>query len=98
MKLTYLSRLLTATLLATTASATGLDIEKNFGGSLSSGSFATANGADFDFNTLAFSFNNAGDYSAALDNISVTVIPEPATIGLMGIALLSMLAFRRRKA
>lgn len=81
-----------------TRTASGLDIEKNFGGAISSGSFTTANAADFDFNTLAFSFNNAGTYSASLDNVSVSVIPEPSTMALFGVALLSALAFKRRKA
>jgi hypothetical protein len=73
-----------------TRTATGLDIAKNFGGNLSSGSFTTSTAADFDFNTIAFSLNNAGDYSVSLDNISVSVIPEPATAGLFlgGIGLI----------
>lgn len=81
-----------------TRTATGLDIVKNFGGTISSGSFATTNANDFIFNTLAFSFKNAGDYSVSLDNISVSVIPEPSTLVLLGVALICGLVFRRAKA
>lgn len=49
---------------------------------------------DFSSGTAA----DAGDYSMSLDDVSVSVIPEPTTMTLLGIALLSALAFKRRKA
>lgn len=76
----------------------GLDITKDFGGNISSASFATSTANDFIFNTLAFSFNNAGNYTIALDNISVSVIPEPSTYAfLFGLGILGFVVVRRRK-
>ena len=82
-----------------TRTATGVDIEKDFGGTVSYGSFATSTAADFDFNTLAFSMNNAGDYTLAVSDVSVSVIPEPSTYGMIGGVLVLGLALlhRRRK-
>lgn len=79
-----------------TRTLTGLDIQKDFGGSISSGSFTTATAADFSFNTIAFSMNNAGDYNFALSDVSVTVIPEPSTMAaLLGIASFACVMLRR---
>jgi hypothetical protein len=81
-----------------TRTATGLDIVKNFGGSISSASFTTAVANDFIFNTIAFSFNNAGAYAISLDNISVSVVPEPSSFAaLAGLGALGMVASRRRR-
>lgn len=83
---------------AFTRTASGLDIVKDFGGIVSSGSFATTNANDFDFNTIAFSFNNAGDYSVSLDDISVSIIPEPSTYAAMfGLLALALAIVRRRR-
>ncbi len=50
---------------------------------------------------LLFSDTSNGTAAAslnwALDSVSVTVVPEPATWGLMGLGLLGMLAVRRRR-
>ena len=83
---------------AFTRTATGLDIEKDFGGVISSGSFATSTANDFVFNTIAFSFNNAGDYNISLDDISVSVIPEPKVYAaLAGFLALTFTVARRRR-
>jgi hypothetical protein len=81
-----------------TRTVTGLSISRNFGGSISSGSFATTNGNDFVFNTIAFSLNNAGDYGFSLDNVSVSVIPEPSSFAaLAGLGALGFVSARRRR-
>lgn len=83
---------------AFTRTATGLDIVKDFGGTVSSGSFTTTTTNDFDFNTIAFSFNNAGAYDASFDNISVTVIPEPSSFALgAGALVLALIGTRRSR-
>lgn len=41
--------------------------------------------------------NNTGSNIAAFDNFSVAAIPEPGTLALVGIALGSLLLFRRRR-
>jgi hypothetical protein len=41
--------------------------------------------------------NNSGSNIAAFDNFTVVAIPEPGTLALMGIALGSLLLFRRRR-
>ncbi|MCC5842982.1 MAG: PEP-CTERM sorting domain-containing protein [Verrucomicrobia bacterium] len=42
--------------------------------------------------------NNSGSNVVAFDNFSVVAIPEPGTLALVGIALGSLLLFRRRKS
>lgn len=80
----------------TRTAATDYSLEQTAFGSASSGTL-TGDGTNI-FNTLAFSFNNAGAYHVSLDNVSVSVIPEPSTMVLLGIALMSALVFKRRKA
>ena len=46
--------------------------------------------------TLGISFLNTGSGFANLDNVSVNVVPEPATIGLLGIFGAGMFVARRR--
>lgn len=47
--------------------------------------------------TLSFSFTNPASF-AYLDGVSVTAVPEPASLGLMAAGLAGLLVARRRKA
>lgn len=50
------------------------------------------------FNTIAFSFNNPGAYSASFDLIEVVYnpIPEPTTWALLAVSLLTIILLRHR--
>lgn len=77
--------------------ATGLDITKNFGGTITSGSILDAD-ANYIFNNIAFSMNNPGNLNFALDNVSVTFtpVPEPSTYALiLGSALLGFVLVKK---
>lgn len=52
---------------------------------------ATANGAEF-----AFEWGSDGASSAAINGIQIVAVPEPATIGLVGLAGAGILFIRRR--
>lgn len=85
--------------MAFTRTESGLEIAKDFGGILSTASFTTSDANDFVFNTIAFSFNNAGDYNVSLDDISVSVIPEPSTYAaLVGLLALMLVIVRCRRS
>lgn len=62
-------------------------------------SSGTLTGVGFNqFNTIAFGVNSTGNASFSLDNISVAVIPEPATASaLLAAGLLALVVFRRRR-
>ncbi len=62
-------------------------------------SAGTLTGVGFNqFNTIAFGVNTTGDASFSLDNISVSVIPEPSSFAaLAGLGALGMVASRRRR-
>ncbi|MCC5846503.1 MAG: PEP-CTERM sorting domain-containing protein [Verrucomicrobia bacterium] len=81
--------------LSITRTATGFEFDQTAFGSSTSGTLV--GGTDF-FNALAFSMNNAGDYDFSLSDVTVSVIPEPSTLLLLGISLISALALRRRNA
>jgi len=49
------------------------------------------------FNTIAFSMNNAGALNFSLDNVQVSVVPEPATWVLLTGSLTALVVFRRRR-
>ncbi len=74
---------------------TGYSITQSAFGVDSSGTLTT--GTDI-FNTIAFSMNNAGAYSVALDNIQVSVVPEPTTFAMMLGGLGALILMRRRRA
>ena len=57
---------------------------------------ATAPTTTFDSLAVAFNLgNNTNSRSAEFDNIAVTAIPEPGTLALVGLALSTILMFRR---
>jgi hypothetical protein len=47
-------------------------------------------------NQVAFTRTGGGEYTGGFDDFGVVVIPEPGTLALVGIALGSLLVFRRR--
>jgi len=47
--------------------------------------------------TLRFVSGDTGFFGAALDNVTVTAVPEPTTIGVLGLASIGLLARRRRR-
>lgn len=49
------------------------------------------------FNNIAFSFNNNGAYSVSLDNVQVSVVPEPSTWALLAGGLTVLVTLRRRR-
>ncbi|MDH4443705.1 MAG: PEP-CTERM sorting domain-containing protein [Akkermansiaceae bacterium] len=60
---------------------------------VSTGSFAPVLG-----DTFAFSANTGGStQDVFLDNISITTVPEPSALGLLGLGAAGMLMARRRK-
>ena len=65
-------------------------------GALTFSPFVVTTAVEFDFDQVWIGINNRGT-SFDIDNLSVTAIPEPGTLLLVGIALGSLLFFRRRK-
>ncbi len=88
----------TVSLTITRTAASNYSFSQTAFGSTTSGTL-TGVGTNI-FNNLAFSFNNApgtGTYDVALDNIQVTVVPEPSTWALLAGGMLATVVFRRRR-
>ena len=49
----------------------------------------------FGSNVSLLLFRNEGEHDVAIDNLTVTPIPEPTTIGLLGLGALSLLRRKR---
>ncbi|MEX2607509.1 MAG: PEP-CTERM sorting domain-containing protein, partial [Kiritimatiellia bacterium] len=83
--------------------ASGLNISSSIGGGSVSYSHLSPGTTEFD--TIYFfgagtqftENSNDDDGSFTLDNVSVSVIPEPSTFILVGLALLGLVAFGHRK-
>ncbi|MCC5844467.1 MAG: PEP-CTERM sorting domain-containing protein [Verrucomicrobia bacterium] len=65
-------------------------------GALTFNPFVVNSSLEFDLDQVWIGINNRGT-SFDIDNLTVTAIPEPGTLALVGIALGSLLLFRRRK-
>jgi hypothetical protein len=48
--------------------------------------------------TLSILSATPGNFGPAIDNVRVSSVPEPATLGLLGIGLIGIGLIRRRKA
>lgn len=64
-------------------------------GALTFSPYVVTTSVEFDFDQVWIGINNRGT-SFDIDNLSVTAIPEPGTLVLVGIALGSLLIFRRK--
>lgn len=62
------------------------------------GSGRAVTGANMVFDQMAFSMGNTNSTGYSIDNLQVSVVPEPATWALLAGSLTAVMVFRRRRA
>jgi hypothetical protein len=74
------------------------DIDKNYAGGAFVSDFSfTLDGSDNGFNSTNSQLLLGGGWGVSFDDISVAIIPEPSTLVLLVLGLISLAAYARKR-